>query len=324
MKRCVTRLSGAAFAALLIATPAFSQTQPPAPKSTSDAPLRTPWGHPDLQGIWTNTTTTPLERPDPNARRPAVTNEEAPPPNGQAAQPARRPARPVNNPGAYNDWWMDRGTASKLPSLIVDPPSGRLPPLVPAAAAALEVVTDIRQSPPQKPEDFSVFERCLSRGMPAAMIPGFYNHNYQIVQNKDYVVVLVEMIHDWRVIPLDGRPHLSSAFSQWLGDSRGRWDGDTLVVETTNLRAINELRPSKTVFGGSAKTKMVERFRRIDANTMDYQFTITDPETFTAPWTASTPMTRMDTPIFEYACHEGNYAITNMLRGARQQEALKK
>jgi hypothetical protein len=157
--------------------------------------------------------------------------------------------------------------------------------------------------------------------MPAAMIPGYYNHNYEIVQTKDYVVLLVEMIHDMRVIPLDGRPHLSSTVSQWLGDSRGHWEGDTLVVETTNLRAINELRPSHTVFGGSAKTKVVERFRRIDADNMEYQFTVTDPETFAASWTASAPMHREAFPIFEYACHEGNHALPNMLSGARKQEA---
>src|SRR5206468_3358425 len=141
-------------------------------------------------------------------------------------------------------------------------------------------------------EDVSLFERCLTRGMPAAMIPGFYNHNYQIIQTKDTVVLLVEMIHDVRVIPLEGRPHLPSSVSQWLGDSRGHWEGDTLVVETTNLRAINELRPSHTVFGGGAKTTIVERFHRVDGETMEYQFTVTDPETFTQPWTASTPMKR--------------------------------
>jgi hypothetical protein len=213
---------------------------------------------------------------------------------------------------------MDRGKATSRPSLIVEPPTGRLPPLVPAAAAEQKAVARIRQSPPASHEDASLFERCLTRGMPAAMIPGFYNHNYEIFQTKDYVVLLVEMIHDVRVIPVDGRPHLSPSFSQWLGDSRGRWEGDTLVVETTNLRAINELRPSKTVFGGSAKTRIVERFRRIDADKMDYQFTVTDPETFTAPWTASIPMTRGDFAVYEYACHEGNYALPNMLRGARK------
>jgi hypothetical protein len=323
MTLCVSRLYGTVVGVLLAATPAFSQAQPlTAAKTGAAVSLRTPWGHPDLQGVWTNTTTTPLERPDPGARRGAV-NDEAPPQEAQAAQappPARRPARPVNNPGTYNDWWFERGSASRQPSLIVDPPTGRVPALLPAAAVALAEVAEIRLSPPTKPEDLSLFERCITRGMPAAMIPGFYNHNYQIAQNKDYVVILVEMIHDVRVIPLDGRPHLSPAISQWLGDSRGRWEGDTLVVETTNMKAINELRPSKAVFGGSAKTTVVERFRRIDANTMDYQFTVTDAETFTAPWTASTPMTRMDTAIYEYACHEGNYAIVNMLRGARQEE----
>jgi hypothetical protein len=206
------------------------------------------------------------------------------------------------------------------PSLIIDPPSGKLPALVPAAAAAQKAVAAIRTNPATGPEDFSLFERCITRGMPAAMIPGFYNHNYQILQTSGLVIVLVEMIHDVCVIPIDGRPHLPSTISQWLGDSRGRWEGDTLVVETTNLKAINELRPSKTVFGGSAKTTIVERFRRVDADTIDYRFTVTDPETFTQPWTVSTPMTRAGAQVFEYACHEGNYAVPNMLRGARQHE----
>src|SRR5262249_53820711 len=163
-------------------------------------------------------------------------------------------------------------------------------------------------------------ERCITRSLPGAMLPGFYNHNYQILQSPGYVVLLVEMIHDVRVIPTDGRPHLGPAIRKWLGDSRGRWEGNTLVVETTNIIPGLELRPSRTVLGGTEQLKVVERFTRVDADTLDYQFTVTDPAMFTRAWTASTPMAKTDIPIYEYACHEGNYAIVNMLRGARMAE----
>jgi hypothetical protein len=311
---------GAVLAALLLGGPALAQSQsrPVAKKAT--ALPRTPWGHPDLQGVWTNSTTTPLERPASMAERATLTDEEFARLAAQAASPEDGPPR-AGDPGTYNAFWLDKGGPTRQTSLITNPTNGRLPPLLPAAAAEQKAVATIRTNPPSGPEDTSLSERCVTRGMPAAMIPGYYNHNYQIVQTKDYVVLLVEMIHDMRVIPLDGRPHLPSNVSQWLGDPRGHWEGDTLVVETTNVREIKELRPSHTVFGGSANTRVVERFRRIDADNMEYQFTVTDPQTFTAPWTASTPMHREAFPIFEYACHEGNHALPNMLRGARKQEA---
>ena len=153
------------------------------------------------------------------------------------------------------------------------------------------------------------------------MMPGFYNHNYQIMQTPDYVVIYAEMIHDVRIIPLDGRPHLPPHLRQWMGDSRGRWEGDSLVVETTNFTdKVYERRVSNTVFGAGRAMYLVERFRRVDADTIDYAITVTDPTTFTKPWTASIPMRTMEGPIFEYACHEGNYAMENMLRGARARE----
>ena len=151
-------------------------------------------------------------------------------------------------------------------------------------------------------------------------MPGFYNHNYQIVQTPGYVVLLAEMIHDARIIPLDGRPHMPGGLRLWMGDSRGRWEGDTLVVETTNFNdEIHERRPSNAVFGTGKDLVLVERFRRVAADTIDYRFTVTAPGTFTKPWTAATPMSRIDAPIFEHACHEGNYALPNILRGAREQ-----
>ena len=151
--------------------------------------------------------------------------------------------------------------------------------------------------------------------MPGAMMPGFYNHNYQILQTPGYVVILVEMIHDARIIPLDGRPHANQEIRQWLGDSRGRWDGNTLVVETTNLTNVNGR--ALTVFGGSETTHLVERFTRVDETTIDYQFTLTDPTEYAQPWTAAIPMTTLEGVLFEYACHEGNYGLENILAGAR-------
>ena len=153
-------------------------------------------------------------------------------------------------------------------------------------------------------------------------MPGFYNHNYQILQTPNYVVINVEMIHDTRIIPLDGRPHLPAHLRQWMGDSRGHWDGDTLVVETTNFTdKVYERRVSNTVFGAGKAMNFVERFTRVDADTLDYRFTLTDPTTFAKPWTAVIPMNAMSAPIHEYACHEGNYSMENMLRGARTKES---
>jgi hypothetical protein len=281
--------------------------------------LRTAWGDPDLQGVWTNTTTTPFERPDAFAGKQVLTEEERLDLDEQAVRNADRPPK-AGDTGAYNDFWFERGKRSSRTSLVVDPPDGKLPPLTPQAKQLQTEISAVRRAPPGSWHDVSLFERCITRSLPGAMMPGFYNHNYQILQSPGYVVIAVEMIHDVRVIPTDGRPHLGAAINQWLGDSRGRWEGNTLVVETTNLRPARELRPSRTVYGGTEQLKVVERFTRVDADTIDYQFTVTDPAMFTKPWTASTPMSKADIPIYEYACHEGNYAIGNMLRGARQAE----
>lgn len=285
---------------------------------TGAAP-RTPWGDPDLQGVWTNSTTTPFERPAALAGKASLTEAERAELDAQAARSADGRPR-AGDPGTYNDFWFDRGKRTTQTSLITNPADGKLPPLTPRGKQLQETIARARQSPPTSPEDLSLFERCMSRSMPGAMIPGFYNHNYQIVQTPGYVVLMVEMIHDVRIIPTDGRPHVPPGIRKWLGDSRGRWEGNTLVVETTNVVAGQELRPSRTVMGGTEQLTLVERFTRMDADTIDYQFTVTDPEMFTGPWTAATPMTRIQDQIFEYACHEGNHAIVNMLKGARLEE----
>jgi hypothetical protein len=292
--------------------------------------LRTPWGDPDLQGIWTNSTSTPFEKADaPAAARRRDQGSGSYDPN-------------VASVGAYNDFWTERGAnergvsegKSKQTALVVDPADGKLPSLTAAAqkyAQDLEVLR--RPEMPGSWSELNPYDRCLTRGLPGAMIPGFYNHNYQILQAPGYVAILIEMIHDVRIIPLDGRPHLGSGVRQWMGDSRGRWEGQTLVVESTGFHdRINEFTgnaqrlPNGDPVGryqasfGTPTLKLVERFTRIDDHTIDYRFTVTDPATFTQPFTVSAPMARIEGPIHEYACHEGNYAVPNMLKAARSQE----
>ena len=304
--------------------PVQAQSQAASPTKAATRAYRvpkTPWGDPDLQGLWSNATTTPLERPSQLAGKEVLTDAE------RAEFDARRAAAVDGRPragdtGAYNSFWLDPGTASKQTSLVVDPPDGRMPALTADAKQRDAALAKIRARTAESWTEFSLYERCITRGMPGVMMPGFYNHNYQIFQTKDYVAILVEMIHDARIIPLDGRAHLPAKVRQWNGDSRARWEGSTLVVETTNLLDIHERRPSLAVFGSSKDLKMVERFTRTDENAIDYRFTLTDPAVYTKPWTASVPMYKIDQPIFEYACHEGNHAIPNMLRGARVSDKL--
>ena len=277
----------------------------------------TPWGDPDLQGVWTNTTTTRLERPDDLAEQAFLSDEERVARDEERARNADQPP-PPGQTGAYNDFWMERGNESARTSLIVDPPTGKLPTLMPAEAARRAAYSAARGLDPAGPEDRSLYERCISRGMPGSMMPGFYNHNYQILQIPGYVVVLVEMIHDARIIPLDGRPHADRRIRQWLGDSRGHWDGDTLVVETSNFIPVSGR--ALTVFGANETTRLVERFTRVDEDTIDYEYTVTDPTEYSRSWTASIPMTRLDGDLYEYACHEGNYGLENILAGARAAE----
>ncbi len=293
----------------------------------------TAWGHPDLQGTWTNTTTTPLQRPPALAARERFTLEERAELDAVRARTEARACAtelvvlqrepPPTSTGSYNSFWLEQGTRTLQTSLIVDPPDGRLPAVTPRAQARADALAATRaaSSYPATWEEPSVFERCITRGLPATMMPGFYNHNYQILQTPDHVVIHAEMLHDARIVPLDGRPHLPAGMRQWLGDSRGRWEGDTLVVETTNFTdKVHERRVSNTVFGASRAMRLVERFTRVDTDTLDYRFTVSDPTTFEQPWTAAIPMTTLDAPILEYACHEGNYSMENMLRGARAQE----
>ena len=232
--------------------------------------------------------------------------------------------------GFYNDFWFEKGPLYKRTSLIVDPLDGKLPPVTPAEQQRAAERTDSYVNAANSDisinswEDLSAYDRCITRGMPGLMTPFPYNHYYQILQTPDYVAIVVEMIHDARIIPLDGRSYLSPSMLQWLGDSRGRWEGNTLVVETTNFpekvygRAV--IGADDTVFGGDDH-HVVERFTRVDVDTIDYRVTVTNPNVWTGPWTVAIPMNAVEQTLFEYACHEGNYGLPNILSGNRAEEA---
>ena len=291
----------------------------------SDAP-RTAWGQPDLQGVWDFRSITPLQRPERLENQEFLTEEEAA--ELEQAAVARdaaawdREARRTEaggNVGAYNNFWMDRGqkaVGTRRTSLIVDPPNGRMPEQTTAAQQRAGVRRDYRREhPADGPEDFSNGVRCIlgfNAGPP--FTPSAYNNNMQLFQTPDHVVVVTEMVHTARIIPLDGSPHLPSNVQQWSGESRGHWEGETLVVETTN-------HTDKTRWRGSTPDmRLVERFTRVDAETLLYEVTVTDPTTWTAPWTAAVPLLLNPEPMFEYACHEGNYSMGVMLAGTREEE----
>jgi len=291
--------------------------------------FRTPWGAPDLQGTWDNGTITPLERPKQFEGKEFLTKEEA---AKHEAEVGRGEVTPVGHvthrldaPGAggavgiYNDFWMEQGSkvvGSRRTSLIVDPPDGKMPPVTPEAKTRSDARAEARRKrgPADSWEDVSLQNRCLVWAAGIPHMPSFYNNYYQIVQTPEYVAIVSEMIHNVRIIPLDGRPHISENIRQWYGDSRGRWEGNTLVVDTANFT-------DKTLkFGASENMRLVERFTRVDADTIKYEFTVNDPTTFTRPWSAEVPMLKINGRIYEYSCHEGNYALEGILAGSRAEE----
>ena len=280
-------------------------------------PGRTAWGDPDIQGQWNSQTSTPLERPLSGklAGKETISEEEAE--EFEATNRASFDAAPrQGDPGTYNAFWRDEGKALTRTSLVIDPPDGRIPPYTPDAQARIAAAREARRGrgPADSYTDLSLWTRCVSRGWNG--IGSWYSSNYQIFQSPGYVVVFQELIHEPRIIPLDGRQHLPKGVGQWLGDSRGHWEGHTLVVETANF-------DPRTEFRGSRETlHLTERYTPVDANTLDYQFTVNDPATFTKPWTVARPMRRQTDgiSIFEYACHESNYAMRNILNGARLEE----
>ena len=274
----------------------------------------TPWGHPDLQGIWNNSTTTPLEQ---------LTDEER-----AQDRVARRPViEATRGTGAA---WPEQKGRLEQPSLIVDPPDGRMS----MTAEAVQRLIERENARADRGEsdswlDRNSWERCLTRTLPVAMIPNHYNANYQILQTPDHVVLVMEMIHEARIIPLGGGSRASGRIRQWLGDSRGYWDGETLVVETLHFNSRldgGDYQPSHIIQtghrGSGESLRLVERFIRVDADTIDYRFTVEDQTTYTRPYTAAIPMNRSsaDVTLFEYACHEGNYGMANLLRAGRSDE----
>ena len=330
-----------ALAVTFAALAATSMVAQQAPSSLArPAGPRTPDGKPDLQGIWSNATITPLERPqnltnlvlseDEAARmekavverrdrlnEPSDPDRPAPPKGGDGSTGA------AGNVGGYNNFWLDPGDrvaivdGQRRSSLIIDPPNGRIPPLTDAARArqAARVKQMAGRGQYDHPEFRPLAERCiLSFGPTTPLVPNyFYNNNIQIVQTPTHVMILMEMVHDARVVRIGGT-HLPATMRPWMGDSIGRWEGDTLVVETTNFP------PQQNFRGASENLKVTERFRRVDATTINYRFTVEDPTTFTAPWSGEIPFRAMDELIYEYACHEGNYSMPNMLKGAHTAE----
>ncbi|HLI86643.1 MAG TPA: hypothetical protein VKV17_22240 [Bryobacteraceae bacterium] len=300
-------------------TAAKSPAKPWSPRRTAD-------GQPDLEGYWTNATLTPLERPAQFAGKAVLTEAEAAAYARQLREANNRDRRgdsaEADVGGAYNQFWYDRGNGivgSRRTSLIIEPADGLIPPLTPAAQKRVEEARAYAAAhPADGPESRSLAERCILWGTAGPpMMPGPYNNAYQIVQTRDSVTILVEMIHDARMIPLDGRPHLPGTVRQWMGDPRGHFEGNTLVVDSTGFNG-------KAPFHGSdANLHLTEKFTRVSADTLLYEFTVDDPTAFTKKWTAQIPFTRTDGPIYEYACNEGNYAMTDMLAGARKAESGK-
>jgi hypothetical protein len=285
---------------------------------------RTPDGQPDLQGFWTNTTYTPLERPE-GIDREFFTQEEALEQVKRLAAAESEQTEPGTILDVHYDFTqfgLDRsqggGALNLRTSMIVDPANGRLPPMTAAGAKRNADRAAARKragAATDAVQNQSLSVRCIlmDRSGPP-MLAGAYNNNYQIVQTPGYAMILVEMLHDSRIIPLDGRPHLPTNVRQYMGSYRGRWEGDTLVVETTNFT-------DKTAFRGSSQNmRLTERFTRVDEDTIVYRFTIDDPDTWTRPWTAETLMKKTVGPLFEHACHEGNYGLYNTLAGARAEE----
>ncbi len=299
---------------------------------------RTQWGQPDLQGVWNFSSNVPLQRPARFGDRQFMSDDEIAQLRARLAEADAASDQAVprleddNNPGGYNDFWVESaGITDRIrTSHIVYPSNGRFPDLVEGVIPIAGGLGDdvVGQRPVRfvvggiskdGPEDRGLSERCIvgfNAGPPFQ--PSLYNNNLQIVQNRDHVVLLIEMIHDARIVPITDKPPLDGAITQWSGDSRGFWDGDTLVVETRNFSALTQSFPGM----GSGENKLlIERFTRVDPYTVDYEWTIDDPSTFSDRITAIVPMTKVAGQLYEYACHEGNYGMMNILRGARAEEA---
>lgn len=299
-------------------------------------PPRTPWGQPDLQGTFNNGVLTPFERPAEFAGKPFFTEEEAAQFAKKVLSLRNADNRRTGNTDvalAYNNAWWDWGTkvaSTRQTSIVVDPADGHVPPYTAEAqkriAARQQAIKErcehtvcppvlVGVAPADGPEDRSYMERCLLWGTAGPpMLPSAYNNNYQIVQTPEYVMIYIEMIHDYRIIPLDGRAHVDPSIRQLMGDPRGHWEGNTLVVDTTNFSEQTDFR------NAGKNMHLTERFTLTAPDTVLYEFTVDDPTTFTQAWSGAVPMTRTNAPIYEYACHEGNYGLAGILAGARAAE----
>jgi len=324
---------GLLFLAAWVLVSATTSAVPYSALAQGTQPLTT-WGDPDLQGVWDFRTITPMERPEELADKATLTEEEA---AAFAVAESRRVNRDLIDSEAgglnyaaeaeggvvpYNEFWYDRGEnviGTRRTSLIVDPPNGRFPPLTPDGQRYMDAQREIGREEQRgrpvadKPDDRGVGDRCImgfNAGPP--MVPSAYNNNIQLFQTADYVVILNEMVHNARIVPLDGRSH--GTIRQWAGDSRGRWDNNTLVVDTTDFRQETSLN------GSGPSMHLIERFTRVDADTLNYEVITENPEIWTSPWTMQVPMRKNLDDIYEYACHEGNYSMATILRGARLEE----
>lgn len=340
-------VAGVAMAVVsLLAVPVVGQARKPATPTAGAAAAapakpaakawtgpRTPWGDPDLQGIWNFATSTPLERPAAVGEKPVLSDAEAEEFEEKLAFDLTRDRRDGGNEAdvrrAYNEHWMDprrlQLLTDKRTSLIVDPPDGRIPPRVPLTPERKQAAQDgaaraarFDAGLPLSAQDFTPPVRGIIRTDRAPYLGTIYNNTAQIFQSRGYVVILQEMIHSARIIPTDGRPHIGPNLRQWLGDTRGRWEGGTLVIETTNFR-----RDAGAVYGNANPDTftIVERFTRVGPGTLSYEFTISDPNTWTRPWTAMVPWTKINEQLYEYSTHEDNYDLVHLLIGARVMEA---
>jgi hypothetical protein len=297
-------------------------------------PIKTPWGDPDLQGVWNDATSTPMQRPNGSTTDVLDDAESATQFEEKLAYDLSRDRRDggpeVDVNRAYNEHWMDarrlKITSDRRTSLIVDPADGRMPPTVPLTperqktrAERAAAADRFNAGMPNVSTELSLPVRCIIRTDSPPYLPTIYNNNFQIFQSPGYVVIAPEMIHSARIIPMDGRPHLGKTLLQWLGDTRGHWEGTTLVLETTNFRTDDGV-----AYQGAnpATYKITERFTRVAADSINYEFTISDPATWTKPWTAMIPWTKVDPgeQMYEYMCHEDNFDIVHLLTGARTRE----
>jgi hypothetical protein len=309
-----------------------ASAQPASGKSWT--PPKTAWGDPDLQGVWPGNMGVPLQRAKNLGERTELNDQEFAQREAQAKRAAASDAvefapkdeRVGIGPPSY---WTERGKPTRQASLIIDPPDGRLPPMTPEAKAIQAKTPAQWAGVANSYEDVNLYYRCISRGVLGSIIPVVYNNGNEIIQAPGYVVIRNEMIHESRVIPLDGRPHVGSNIHMYMGDARGHWEGNTLVVETTNFTDRTSIGSNGVAYNGeggrnSDAMKLTERLTRVDQNTLNYQATIDDPKTWTKPWTILISLKRDDKYQFlEYACHEGNYALKDILSGARVQEAAK-